>query len=51
MYEDIAGGFLISAGFYLLLAVIIFLFRKQLFANNIVKNVSSIIFAEEDEDE
>jgi hypothetical protein len=50
-YGDIAGGFLISAGFYILLAIIIYLLRRQIFSNHIVKNVSSIIFAEEDENE
>lgn len=48
---NIAEGFLISAGFYLVLALIIFVFRKQIFADNIVKNISSIIFAEEEENE
>jgi hypothetical protein len=50
-YGDIAGGFLISAGFYILLAFIIYLLRKPLFSNNIVKNVSTIIFSEEEENE
>lgn len=50
-YGDIAGGFLISAGFYFLLAIIIYLFRKPIFSNNIVKNVSSIVFSEEEENE
>lgn len=45
---DVAGGFLISAGFYLVLAIIIYFFRRQIFANNIVRNMSRIFFTDKD---
>lgn len=48
VYGDFVGGFLISAGFYLIIAILVFLFRKQLFANNIIKNLSQILFSDEE---
>ncbi len=49
-YCTIAQGFLISAGIYTLIAIMVFLLRRRLFSNNIVKNVASIIYDEEDEE-
>ena len=50
-HGTIVEGFLISTGFYILLAILIYLFRKQLFANNIVSNVSGILFNEDEKHE
>lgn len=47
-YGNLSEGFLISAGFFVLLAFILFFLRKQLFSNNIIKNIASIVFSEED---
>ena len=49
-HGNITVGFLISAGFFLLLALLLYAFRKPLFSNNIIKNIGSIIFSD-DEDE
>jgi hypothetical protein len=48
VYGDFVGGFLISAGFYLFVAILVFLFRKQLFTNNIIRNLSQILFSDEE---
>ncbi len=40
-------GFLISAGFFAVLALLVFLLRKQLFANHIVRNIAPLIFNED----
>ena len=47
-YGRISEGFLISAGFFLIVAVLLYVLRKPLFSNNIIKNISSIIFSEEE---
>ena len=44
---SIIHGFLITAGFFLILAFISFLFRKRLFSNQIVRNISGVVFEEE----
>ncbi|MFW5886331.1 MAG: hypothetical protein ACOCUL_01110 [Bacteroidota bacterium] len=41
-------GFLIAAGFYGLLTVLIVIFRKYLITNNIVKLVANIVFSDDD---
>jgi len=48
---EIYGGFLIAAGFYLILGIILYLLRGPIFSNNIIKNLASIIFAENEEEE
>jgi len=49
-FGNLAEGFLISAGFYVLLALAVFLLRRPLFTNSIIKNISSIIFSENKND-
>jgi hypothetical protein len=48
-YGNITVGFLISAGFFLVLALLIYRLRKPLFSNNIIKNIGSIIFSDDEE--
>lgn len=48
VYGSIIEAFLISAGFYFLLGILVYLFRKPLFAGNIVRNVSEILFPEKE---
>lgn len=49
-YGNITTGFLISAGFFLLLALVIYWLRKPLFSNNIIKNIGSIIFSDHEDE-
>ncbi len=49
-HGNIVHGFLISAGIFFLIFLVAFLFRKSIFSDQIVRNVSGIVF-EEDEDE
>ncbi|MFP4487710.1 MAG: phage holin family protein [Bacteroidales bacterium] len=49
-YGSSSVALLISAGFYILLAIVIFLFRKQLLTNRIVKNMAEILFDEDEND-
>lgn len=50
-YGSTATGFLISGGVYVLLIIIGFIFRKQLFSNPIVKHISAIIFQPKNHDQ
>ncbi len=50
-HGSIIDGFLISAGLYLILALLVYFFRRQLFANNIVKNIAGILFSEDNNHE
>ncbi len=43
-YGDMSTGFLISAGIFAILSFVIFLLRKPLFSNSIIRNISSVIF-------
>lgn len=47
---NITIGFLISAGFFLFLALVVYWLRKPLFSNNIIKNIGAIIFSDEEEE-
>ena len=47
-YGNIAEGFLISAGIYIVFGIIIYVFRKPIFSNNIIRNISEIIFSDDD---
>lgn len=47
-YGNIAVGFLISAGFYIILGIILYIFRKPVFSNNIIRNMSGIIFSDKE---
>jgi hypothetical protein len=49
-YGSHAGGFLISAGFYLLLLILIYTLRKIVFSRNIIKIFSNIIFNDDEND-
>lgn len=53
-YDEVYGSsseaLLISAGFYVFLAIMVFLFRKQLLTNRIVKNIAEILFDEDEND-
>jgi hypothetical protein len=44
-------GAMIVAGFYILLAIIIYLLRVRLFVNPVVRQLSQILLEEEQEDE
>lgn len=46
-YGSFAEGFLLSTGFYILLAIILFVFRKKIIGNAVVKSISSILFKED----
>ncbi len=46
-YGNMSTGFLISAGLFALLSFIIYLLRKPLFANNVIRNIASVIFDDE----
>jgi energy-coupling factor transporter transmembrane protein EcfT len=48
VYGNIATGFLISAGFYIILGIVFYFFRKPIFSNNIIRNIAEIIFSEDD---
>lgn len=41
-------GLLISAGAFIVIVAIVYLLRRKLFANSIVKNIASIIYEDED---
>mgnify|MGYP006279139207 CR=1 FL=1 len=47
-YGTLSEGFLISVGFVVVIAIIVFLLRKPLFMNSIVRIVSKIIFQEKE---
>lgn len=49
-YNDYVTGFLISAAFHAVLAVIIVLFRKIIVDAPVIRTFAKIIFNEEDED-
>ena len=50
-YGNFAEGFLISTAFYLLLAILVYIFRKRLIANPVIKAISSILFKEDESNE
>lgn len=50
-FNDYLAGLLIIAGLIAVLGLFFIIFRKRLIANNIVRQVSSILFEEEEEDE
>lgn len=49
-YGEVYEGFLISAGIYAFLGIILYLLRKPIFSNNIIKNIGQILFTKEDDD-
>lgn len=50
VYGSIYCGFLISAGIYVLIGVLLFLLRRPIFSNNVIRNLGKIFFSE-DKDE
>lgn len=48
-HGTIVQGLLISAGMFALLAIVLYVLRKRLFVNNIVKNIAIIIYDDEEE--
>lgn len=46
-YGSVAMGFLIATLFYTVMTFIIYAFRRQLFANNIIRNISKVFFEDE----
>lgn len=46
-YGEIYVGFLIAAGFYLIIGVVILLLRRKIFTDNIIKNIGKVIFSDE----
>ncbi len=46
----LSEAYLIASGFYVAVGVIIYLFRKSLFSNMMVRNIASIIFSDEDDE-
>ncbi len=49
-HGTLAEAYMIAAGFYILLGVLVFLLRKKLFSNMMVRNIASIIFSEDEND-
>lgn len=47
-YGSLATGFLISAGFYVLIALIVILFRKLIFSGTLIKSFRSVLFSDEE---
>ncbi len=45
---NISQGFLISAVFFLLILVLVFLLRKVIFGRSLIKNISKILFSGDD---
>ena len=50
-YGSISEGFLISAALFAFLGIVLILFRKQIFSNNIIKNLGKIMFEKDEEDQ
>ncbi|NBC82198.1 MAG: hypothetical protein GVY19_02340 [Bacteroidetes bacterium] len=47
---EISEAFLICAGFYLILGIIVYALRKPLFSGSIVRNISDILFPENEDE-
>ncbi len=52
-YGEVFGntyeGFLISAGFYAVIGILVFLFRRTIFTNSIIGNIGKILFTEDED--
>lgn len=46
---SLSQGFLISAVFFMLVLVLVFLLRKVIFGRSLIKNISKILFTDDDE--
>ncbi|MBN2173635.1 MAG: phage holin family protein [Bacteroidales bacterium] len=49
-YDDLVGGFLISAGFYILIGLALIIFRKSIFTNSIIRNLAKILFSDNEKE-
>lgn len=49
-FGTLAEAYLIGAGFYVLLGLIVYFFRRSIFSNMMVRNIASIIFSDEDDE-
>lgn len=49
-HGSVATGFLIAAGFYLFVSLIVILFRKAIFSKALIKNFKSVLFSDEDKE-
>lgn len=49
-YGTLSEAYLIAAGIYVVLAVLVYFLRKNLFSNMMVRNIASIIFSDEDDE-
>jgi len=47
-HGTLTEGLLLSAGFFVLVALVVFLLRKRFFANHIIKNIAPLIFNEDE---
>ena len=45
---NLAEGFLISAAFFLVILILIFLFKKSIFSRNLIKIFSQILFTDDE---
>ena len=50
-YGSLSLGFLIAAGFILLVSLIIYLLRKHIFSGSAVRNLASVIFPDEEKND
>ncbi|MDT8393221.1 MAG: hypothetical protein RQ761_05230 [Bacteroidales bacterium] len=46
---NLSQGFLISAAVFLLVLIVVFLFRKAIIGRSIIKNISKILFSDDDD--
>ena len=51
IYGSVHIGFLISAGFYVFVGILLFLFRKALFSNSIIQNLGKVLFEKDIEED
>lgn len=49
-YGSISEGLIISAGFYIVLALLIYLFRKSLISNTIIRECAELFFEHKDKE-
>jgi hypothetical protein len=49
-YGSLAIGFLIAAGFYLLVSLIVILLRKAIFSGALIKGLKSALFSEKEKE-
>ena len=47
VYGDLSIGLLIAAGAYLLIGILVIVFVRPVFSNNIIRNVGKVLFEED----